>query len=231
MAWLRAQWVPSGCRALWEISRITNCDPPPLERVNQNQEGWYFGGTCSSKYVCMKGWREKERTSACVWNERVCVHPGPQDHSVAMVTSTIRTQEAKAWDLRESDGVRLRNEMSYVSVCASVCLSHGVLCCSKIETDCTWRGWGRIHTCFIMYTQTSFAFFRQSMQPFAFNEGFFLTLPKRKQPSVRVKKEPSLLPTPGCITKLPTASFLWHSLEIIGTLAIYICWCWRLRSC
>lgn len=75
-----------------------------------------------------------ERANVCLCvNESVCVHPGPQDHSVAIVTSTIRTQEAKAWDLRESDGVRLRNEMSYVSVCASVCLSHGVLCCSKLE--------------------------------------------------------------------------------------------------
>lgn len=82
-----------------------------------------------------------ERANVCLCvNESVCVHPGPQDHSVAIVTSTIRTQEAKAWDLRENDGVRLRNEMSYVSVCASVCLSHGVLCCSKLETDCMWRG-------------------------------------------------------------------------------------------
>lgn len=32
----------SGCRALWEISAITNCDPPPLECANQNQEGRYL---------------------------------------------------------------------------------------------------------------------------------------------------------------------------------------------
>lgn len=59
---------------------------------------------------------ESASVSVCV-----CVHPGPQDHSVAMVTPTIRAQEAKAWDLRESDGVRLRNEMSYPSVYLSVC--------------------------------------------------------------------------------------------------------------
>ena len=53
----------------------------------------------------------------------LCMHPGPQDHSVAIVTSTIRAQEAKAQDLRESDGVRLRNEMSYGDTMISVGLS------------------------------------------------------------------------------------------------------------
>lgn len=28
----------SGCRALWEISTIANCDLLPLECANQNQE-------------------------------------------------------------------------------------------------------------------------------------------------------------------------------------------------
>lgn len=79
------------------------------------RKGDTSGGTCSSKYVCMRRRREEERVH--VW-----VQPGPQDHSVAMVTCTIRAHEAKALDLRESDGVRLRNEMSYgESTCFSLC--------------------------------------------------------------------------------------------------------------
>lgn len=60
-----------------------------------------FGGTCSTKYACMKRGRD------CV---RWCTHWGPQDHSVAMVTSGRRAQEAKAQD--QSDGMRLRKKIS-----------------------------------------------------------------------------------------------------------------------
>lgn len=60
-----------------------------------------FGGTCSTNYACMKRGRD------CV---RWCTHWGPQDHSVAMVTSGRRAQEAKAQD--QSDGMRMRKKIS-----------------------------------------------------------------------------------------------------------------------
>lgn len=84
-----------------------------------------FGGTCSCEYVCMKRWREiegeeEERMcfSTCVRvrvRVRVRTHPGPQDHTVTMVTPTIRAHEAKALDLRESGVMEWGRETKWVT--------------------------------------------------------------------------------------------------------------------
>lgn len=82
----------------------------------------------------------------------VCIQPGPQDPSVAMVTPTIWAHEAKAQDLREKDGVRPRKEMSYGDN-TSLSLSLYLSCIVSFWKHRLSGEEGEGHACLVMYTE------------------------------------------------------------------------------